>query len=75
MLETMLKEVSAVNRTVKEVHTYAMKKEKEAEMLGFSFSATTFIDRVEHTRLTTHMDLRQAFEYEQNKIEIEVRKK
>ena len=67
MFESMVKEALEVGRTMKEIHVYAMTKEKEAKMLGLSFSATTFIDRVEHTRLTTHMDLRQAFEYERRK--------
>lgn len=48
--------------TLKEIENYAMSREKEAKISGLTFDASDFIKQVEHIRLTTHMDLRQAFE-------------
>lgn len=57
-----------VLQTMKEIEEFAMRKKKLAEMNGLTFNVTDFINRVEHTRLTTHMNLSQAFEYERNKL-------
>lgn len=54
-------------QTMREIEIYAFSREKEAEITGLTFNASEFIKRVEHTRLTTHMDLREAFEYERKK--------
>ena len=53
-------------QTVKEITNYAFSKEKVAKANGLTFDAAEFIKRVEHTRLTTHMNLKQAFEFERN---------
>ena len=55
-------------QTMKEIEEFAMKTKMLMEMKGLTFDVTEFINRVEHTRLTTHMDIRQAFEYESNKL-------
>jgi hypothetical protein len=55
-------------QTMKEIEVYVLSKEKEANILGLTFNASEFIKRVENTRLTTHMDLRQAFEYERDMV-------
>lgn len=63
-----MKFISPAIQTMKEIEEYAITREKVAKMNGLIFNATEFIKQVELTRLTTHMDLRQAFEYERNKI-------
>lgn len=51
-----------------EIVDYAYSSEELFKSTGLTFDADDFIKKVEHTRLTTHMDLRQAFEYEWNNI-------
>ncbi|WP_438350428.1 hypothetical protein ACP8HI_07170 [Paenibacillus sp. FA6] len=53
---------------MKEIERYAMKREKEYKIHGLTFDAAEFIKQVKQTRLTTHMNLRQAFEYVRNKF-------
>lgn len=56
-----------VIKTMKEIEVYAIAREKESKILGITFDAADFINKVEHTRLTTHMNLEEAFEYERKK--------
>ena len=53
---------------MKEIEEFAIKTKMLMEMKGLTLDVTEFINRVEHTRLTTHMNIRQAFEYECNKL-------
>lgn len=55
-------------QTTKEIEEFAIITKKLSEINGLTFNVTEFINRVEYTRLTTHMDLRQAFEYECSKL-------
>lgn len=50
-------------RIAKEIEEFVTVKKKE----DGAFDAIGFTNKVEHTRLTTHMDLQKAFEYERNK--------
>lgn len=51
-----------------EIEEFATRKQIEASAKGYHFDADNFKKRVEHTRLTTHMDLEQAFEYERGLV-------
>jgi hypothetical protein len=56
-------------QTMKEIEEFAIRREKIAKLMESTFDASDFIKQVEHTRITTHMNLREAFEYERKRIE------
>ena len=55
-------------QVMNEIEEFAMTQKKIAEIIGLTFDVTGFIKKIERTRLTTHMDLRQAFEHERNEL-------
>jgi hypothetical protein len=55
-------------KIIREVEIFARKRHELLKLHGVSFDPDEFMRKVENTRLTTHMNLQQAFEYEKSKL-------
>jgi len=53
-----------LTRTINDIEVFALSTEK----LNSKFNSEKFIKAVYNTRLTTHMTLEDAFEYEKNNL-------
>jgi hypothetical protein len=57
-----------VAKTMLEIDEFTIRMSQLSKDLGVPFSPDEFFKKVEHTRLTTEMNLEQAFEHEKKKI-------
>lgn len=56
-------------KVMHEVEIFARQRHEIAKLQGFSFDPVEFMKKVENTRLTTEMNLEQAFEFEKSKLQ------